>query len=130
MSIDRYRSLKELGDKMVCASQALESLTTQWAAARAQATSSASEFESALMQSGVRFDAFLSVATRLDGRAEMALWAETEGQFGRSRTLDTPQQLKANGLASLHKAATDFRALALREYRDQQKKLGFPIEET
>ncbi|HLN48595.1 MAG TPA: hypothetical protein VK251_03715 [Steroidobacteraceae bacterium] len=113
----RYRNLETLAAAMVSASGALEDLTIQWAAARSMAREVAAEFESELNRCNVSYDAFLSAATRLDSRAEMLLWVETGGTFGRARTLETPEQIKQNGRASLHLAATEFRGVALRSAR-------------
>jgi hypothetical protein len=122
----RYRTLSSLATAMVNSSATLEQVITQFAAARSQAQEAAAEFEAELSRCSITFDAFLSHATRLDGRVEMLLWLETGGSFGRTRTLETPEQLKQNGRASLHLAATEFRGVALRSARVT---LGFSTDE-
>jgi hypothetical protein len=115
----RLRNLEKLGAAMVSASTALEEITAQWAAARGAAHEAAVEFETELSRCNIPYDAFLSAATRLDGRVEMLLWAVTEGAFGRSRSLDSPSQLRESGRASLKLAAKEFRSVVLRTARLQ-----------
>lgn len=113
----RLRTLEKLAAAMVSSNTALEDLTAKWATTRAAAHEAAREFEVELSRCNIPFDAFLSVATRLDGRVEMLLWAETDGAFGRARTLNTPHELRTSGQASLKLAAREFRVVTLRTAR-------------
>jgi hypothetical protein len=122
----RFHALEAPADHMVRSSLALEDHIIQFVGALAEAKATAAAFETALVNCGIPFDAFLSVATRLDPRVELSLWAESGGTFGRARTLESPEQIKTSGLASVHKAASDFRTVTL---RDARSKLGYTGEE-
>lgn len=116
---NRLETLLKLADDMVAKSEALEAATVSWAATRNAAITAATEYETELARCAITFDAFLSVATRLDSRVELALYLETDGKFGRARTLDTPEQIRQSRRASLALAATEFRTLTLRGTRAQ-----------
>ncbi|MGO9935141.1 MAG: hypothetical protein ACLPV8_25465 [Steroidobacteraceae bacterium] len=123
---NRLAVLLRLATEMVETSTALEKSTAHWAGARKAAIAAAAAFETELSRCAVGFDGFLSVATRLDARVELLLWLETDGQYGRARTHETPTQLRENRRASLALAAEDFRTLTLRAARGQ---LGIPSSE-
>jgi hypothetical protein len=125
-NVRRLMTLQKLEAAMVRDHEALEEIITQLGAALKTARESAQELEIELNQCNVNYDAFLSVSTRLIGRSEMWAYLETDGAFGRARTLDSPVQLRESGRASLSLAAKEFRTLTLRTAR---MTLGFPADE-
>lgn len=117
--MQRGQVLGRLAKEMVESSGALEEEIVRFAAARKAAVDAATEYEMELARCSVTFDAYLSIATRLDARVELAMWLETDGKFGRARSLDTPTQLRESRRASLSLAANDFRTLTLSRARTQ-----------
>jgi hypothetical protein len=120
---NRLEVLVRLAGEMVKTCEALEKATVCWAITRKAAITAATAFETELAHCNIGFDPFLSVAMRMDARVELLFWLETDGTYGRCRSLDTPMQLRESRRASLGLAAKDFRTFTLRQARGQ---LGIP----
>jgi hypothetical protein len=114
---DRYKVLSDLAIAAVKASTSLDEAIATFAATREKARETAAAFEAELSRCNITYDPFLSHATRLDSKTELALWAASDGLYGRARTMETPQQIRDSGRASIRAAATEFREVCLRSAR-------------
>ncbi len=72
--------------------------------------------EAAMRNAGVVPDPYW-LRAKLDGLVQMCLHLETDGFIGSQPTLDTHDQLRANGRASLKAAAKNYEMLALQRVR-------------
>jgi hypothetical protein len=122
---DRFAALQRLRTALILTSESLEGATVKWAAERDKHLTAAREFENEIRRCGVTVDASLSVSLLLDGRLSMLVYLETDGAHGRSRSLETPTQIRQSRRASLVHAATDFSEFSLRLARAQ---LGLSAE--
>jgi hypothetical protein len=113
----RLRTIEKLMAVAVADHCELERTIDEFGKVLIAASASAAEAEAELQRSGIPYDRYLSIATRIKTRAEMCVWLATDGAMGRQPTLDTASQLRASGRASLKLAATEFRGLVMRTAR-------------
>jgi chromosome segregation ATPase len=109
----RYKTVADLGIVLEKTSGACEEAANTLAARYEQARAAAAAFESELTRCNVSFDPYLSFARGLDSRIEVALWAASDGSLGRCRTMETAEQVRISGRASLRTAAREWRELCL-----------------
>jgi hypothetical protein len=72
--------------------------------------------ESQMRQAGVTPDPYV-LRAKLEGLVDLALHLESGGLLGEQRTLDSPDQLRASGRASLRHAAQEFHTLTMQRLR-------------
>lgn len=85
-------------------------------AARKKLHRSVGNCDAELSSCGIAADPYL-LSAKVDGLFEMLLWAESDGEFGKPRGLDSVEQLRASGRASLKAAANQYSGVTLARAR-------------
>jgi len=111
-----YRTVRRLVADQVAAIEQLEGAVQAFAGAYFAAEEGLEAVASAMRQAGVEPDRYL-LSAKLHGITDRALHLETRGFFGRARTLDSPDELRRSGAASLVHAGREWQAVTLRQVR-------------
>ena len=116
MAAENYRTLERIARAAADDAGALEDATVAFARALDKARRSAEAVDTLQSSIGVAADPYL-LRVKVVPVTEMRLHRETGGVLGTARTLDSPDQLRANGRDSLKRLAFEFKAVTLQRAR-------------
>lgn len=124
LSGQTYKAVRQLVASELAALEALEVAVAAFAEAYSAAKDGLNALDVKMRGAGIEPDP-LALRAKLQGITDQVLALATNAEFGRLRSLETPDELRRSGAASIAKAAREWQAITLRQVR---RALSIPEE--